>query len=197
MPEPINRLTATIVVAVARNGVIGLNNELPWKLSSDLQRFKRLTMGHALIMGRKTYESIGRPLPGRTTVVLSRTAKKLQLAHEKKVSQSQLDPQSSNSKLLFCEYFEEALSLLPPEVHPFVVGGSQIYELTLPKINRIWITRVLADVQGDAFMPEWSAEWPLESHQGRWKKTFQEMVPVGPKDDWPSCFEEWTAFEGK
>jgi len=193
MSEPINRLTATIVVAVARNGAIGLNNALPWKLSSDLQRFKRLTMGHALIMGRKTYESIGRPLPGRTTVVLSRSARRLQDVHEAKPAQSESVPQSANSKLLFFEHFEEALSILSPEVHPFVVGGSQIYELTLPKVNRIWITRVLADVEGDAFMPNWSANWPLESHQGQWKKIFQETVPVGPKDDWPSCFEEWIA----
>jgi len=198
----INRLPATIVVAVARNGVIGRNNTLPWKLSSDLQRFKRLTMGHALIMGRKTYESIGRPLPGRTTIVLSRAAKELQLAYDRKVSEASAELASSDKtvpKLLFRESFQDALASLPDGIHPFVVGGSQIYELTLPLVNRIWITRVLADVPGDAHMPQWpvwqanekfaNEKWP----PGQWKLTSQETVPVGPKDEWPTCFEEWIA----
>ncbi len=197
----INRVPATIVVAVARNGVIGRDNTLPWKLSSDLQRFKRLTMGHALIMGRKTYESIGRPLPGRTTVVLSRAAKELQSAYELANAETakQVAPEKPTSgkpapKLLFCEHFHDALTQLPQGIHPFVVGGSQIYELTLPLVNRIWLTRVLADVHGDAHMPHWpspasAAPWP----PGQWKLTYQETVPVGPKDDWPTCFEEWIA----
>jgi dihydrofolate reductase len=196
----INRFQATIVVAVARNGVIGLNNTLPWKLSSDLQRFKRLTMGHALIMGRKTYESIGRPLPGRTTIVLSRTARELQTAYDFSQSQTAMSQPRKEpdtlakpvSKLLFSESFESALALLPEGIHPFVVGGSQIYELTLPLVNRIWLTRVIADVPGDAYMPRWQKDkiegaWP----PGDWKLTSQETVPVGPKDEWPTRFEEW------
>jgi dihydrofolate reductase len=201
MSAIINRLSATIVVAVARNGVIGRNNTLPWKLSSDLQRFKRMTMGHALIMGRKTYESIGKPLPGRTTIVLSRAAKELQLAHEQAYSETlkemaQEKPYSDKpaSKLVFCELFQDAVAQLPQGIHPFVVGGSQIYELTLPLVNRIWITRVLADVHGDAYMPQWPSTAPANTWPpGQWKLTYQETVPSGPKDDWPTCFEEWVA----
>ncbi|MCY2975892.1 MAG: dihydrofolate reductase [Planctomycetota bacterium] len=203
MSSVINRFPATIVVAVARNGVIGRDNSLPWKLSSDLQRFKRLTMGHALIMGRKTYESIGRPLPGRTTIVLSRSAKSLQSAQDQKELEAPTKAASqgpATPKLLYCEHFEEAIDKLPQGTHPFVVGGSEIYKLTLPLVNRIWITRILADVAGDAYMPEWpktpnaatesSINWP----PGDWKLTFQESVPAGPKDEWPTCFEEWVAI---
>jgi dihydrofolate reductase len=201
----INRVPATIVVAVARNGVIGRDNTLPWKLSSDLQRFKRLTMGHALIMGRKTYESIGRPLPGRTTVVLSRAVKELQSAYERASTETakQVPPEKPSSdkpapKLIFCEHFQDAVAQLPEGIHPFVVGGSQIYELTLPYVNRIWITRVLADVPGDAYMPDWTSTTaspsPLRWPPGDWNLNFQESVPAGPKDDWPTCFEEWVAI---
>lgn len=122
------------VVAVAQNGVIGRGNSLPWKLRSDLQRFKRITMGHALIMGRKTYESIGRPLPGRQTVVLSRS----QETHFEGVE--------------VATTLDEALGMVQKDRQAFVVGGAEIYRLAMPRIQHLYLTRILADVDGDAFM---------------------------------------------
>jgi len=122
------------VVAVAQNGVIGRGNALPWKLRSDLQRFKRITMGHALIMGRKTYESIGRPLPGRQTIVLSRS------------QETRFEGVDVATTL------DDALEMVQKDTHAFVVGGAEIYRLAMPRITRLYLTRILADVDGDAWM---------------------------------------------
>jgi len=122
------------VVAVAQNGVIGRGNALPWKLRSDLQRFKRITMGHALIMGRKTYESIGKPLPGRQTIVLSRS----QGTHFEGVD--------------VATNLDQALEMVQKDTQAFVVGGAEIYRLAMPRITHLYLTRILADVDGDAFM---------------------------------------------
>jgi len=122
------------VVAVAQNGVIGKGSTLPWKLRSDLQRFKRITMGHALIMGRKTYESIGRPLPGRQTIVLSRS------------KETHFDGVEVAMTL------DEALAMVRKDTLAFVVGGAEIYRLAMPRIKHLYLTRILADVDGDAFM---------------------------------------------
>ncbi len=158
-------LNATIIVAAAENGTIGRDNQLPWKLRSDLQRFKQLTMGHALVMGRKTFESIGRVLPGRTTIVLSR-------------SNTFTYPGVTVVKNL-----EEAIAILPAHIHPFIVGGSEVYRQTLPLVNRIMLTRVLADIPGDAKLESWSREG--------WRLKDQEHLPKGPHDEWPTIFEIW------
>ncbi|MDG2381761.1 MAG: dihydrofolate reductase [Pirellulaceae bacterium] len=126
----------SLIVAVAENGVIGCEDNLPWRLSADLQRFKQLTMGHAILMGRKTYDSIGRPLPGRRSVVISR---------------------NPNLAIEGCEVastFDAALQLVSADSEAFVIGGRQIYEMALPKVNRIYWTRVRAQVAGDVFFPE-------------------------------------------
>jgi dihydrofolate reductase len=159
------RLHATILVAAAENGTIGRDNQLPWKLRSDLQRFKQLTMGHALVMGRKTFESIGRILPGRKSIVLSRSGS---------FSYPGVDVFSD---------IDEALQSLPQNVHPFIVGGSEIYRQTLARVDRIMLTRVLAEIPGDASLEPWD--------RTGWILTEQQSIPQGPHDEFPTIFETW------
>jgi dihydrofolate reductase len=164
---------ATIVVAVATNGVIGREQQLPWRLRTDLQRFKKITMGHALIMGRKTLESIGRLLPGRETIVLTRNS-------------SFRMPGVSVANSL-----EQALDMPQPSCHPFVVGGSEVFEQALPLVNRILLTRVLADVDGDTFFH--ACETSKLRAKG-WRITQEEYISAGENDDWPTEFETWERF---
>jgi dihydrofolate reductase len=135
----------TIVAAVARNGVIGVDGGLPWHLPDDLRRFKALTMGHVLVMGRKTYESIGRPLPGRTTVVVTRNAA--------------WDPGSE--EVVVARGLDEAIRAaqrIDDEV--FVVGGAQVYADALTLVDRLELTLVDDEPRGDTTFPavEW-ADW--------------------------------------
>lgn len=129
----------SIIVAMSENGVIGRDGDLPWKLSSDLKRFKTLTMGHHLIMGRKTWDSIGRPLPGRTSVVISRT----QIIE--------------NESVLTARSIEGAIRMCGDDPEPFVIGGGQIYELAMPLCDTIYLTIVHATIDGDTvFNIDWS-----------------------------------------
>ena len=123
------------IAAVAKNGVIGRANGLPWHLSADLRRFKRLTTGHTILMGRKTYESIGRPLPNRRNVVLTRSPT---LAWEGVDVESSLD---------------DALRRCAGESEVFVIGGHALYDLALPRADRLYLTRVLESFAGDVFFP--------------------------------------------
>ncbi|HAS41962.1 MAG TPA: diacylglycerol kinase [Microscillaceae bacterium] len=125
----------SIVVAVAENGVIGKNNQLPWRLSSDLKHFKKLTTGHAVLMGRKTYESIGRPLPKRTNLIVTR---------------------NQAYQAAGCEVFtsiDQALEFAQKsnETEVFIIGGAQIYQQILPKVDTVYLTKVKAEVVGDAY----------------------------------------------
>ena len=129
----------SLIAAVANNNVIGNNNGLIWKLPADLKHFKNMTMGHVLIMGRKTFESIGTPLKGRTTIVVTRQkgydAKGCAVAHSLK----------------------EALNLVKEEKKEvFVAGGGEIYSLAiqLHQARRIYLTRIYAEFEGDTFFPE-------------------------------------------
>ncbi|MEZ6137391.1 MAG: dihydrofolate reductase [Pirellulaceae bacterium] len=169
----------TLVVAAANNGVIGRGDALPWRLSSDLRRFKAMTMGHCLLMGRKTYESIGKPLPGRQTIVLSRL-------------RSRCDGIAPTSHTAKCTWPAEVTlvdNLAHVNAHVeagrqvMVVGGAQIYSIALPYCDTIWLTRVCAEVDGDVFLPsiDWT-QWRLQSH---------EAVPAGPRDEWPTEFQVW------
>jgi len=128
-------MSISLIVAVAENGVIGCKGDLPWHLSADLKRFKRLTMGHAIVMGRKTWESIGRPLPGRTMLVVSRQA----------------DYQADGVQVV--DSWDNAIAHASEE-ELFVIGGAEIYRQALPKANRLYLTRVLATVEGDTYFPE-------------------------------------------
>lgn len=132
----------SLIAAVAANNVIGRAGKLPWHLPDDLKRFKRLTMGKPIIMGRATYESIGRPLPGRQNIVLSRDA-------------GYLAPGCTA-----VDSVRAALSAADGAEEVMVIGGSGVYEQFLPIAERIYLTRILADVEGDTFFPALvDAEW--------------------------------------
>ena len=125
-----NRPPLTALLAISEDGIIGNQGDLPWRLSSDLQRFKRITMGGVLIMGRKTYDSIGRPLPGRTTIVVTR------------------DPEWTREGVLVASSPSEAIRIAGNQ-KTFVVGGAEIYRQMLPSCDQVLLTRVLAPVTGD------------------------------------------------
>jgi dihydrofolate reductase len=129
----------SIIAAVAANRVIGAGNRIPWRLPADLKRFKQLTMGHSLIMGRKTFESIGRPLPGRTSIVVTH--------------QDYAAPEG----VLVARSVGEALSLARGD-EVFIAGGAEIYRQTLPMSDRVYLTRLEHEFEGDTFFPEtdWS-----------------------------------------
>ena len=147
-------MTLSIIVAAARNGVIGSNNALPWHLPGDLRYFKRITMGKPVVMGRRTFESIGRLLPGRTNIVVTR------------------QPDYAFEGLRVVASLEQALALaedialIDGVEELMVIGGAEIYRAALPLAARIYLTEVHADVEGDAFLPaiEWS-EWREISRQ--------------------------------
>lgn len=126
----------SIIVAVSTNNVIGVRGQLPWKISDDLKRFKQLTMGKPIIMGRITWDSIGRPLPGRQNIVITRQA---------------------NFSARGCDVVASpaaALNLTDDSEEIMIIGGRQIYDLFLPLADRLHITRVQTDVQGDTFFPD-------------------------------------------
>ena len=124
-----------IIAAVAENGVIGKNNALPWHLPEDFAHFKKLTTDHTVIMGRKTFESIGRPLPKRRNIILTR------------------DTGCEAVGVEIFQNFESALKACNKEEKVFVIGGQQVYELALPFAETIELTRVHKNVEGDAFFP--------------------------------------------
>lgn len=125
----------SIIVAVATNNVIGLNNTLPWHLPEDLKRFKALTMGHHIIMGRKTYESLGRLLPGRTTVIVTRNQK------------------YAVDGAIVVHSLEEAIEASNHDDEVFLIGGAELYALGLAYAHRLYITEVKGEYTGDAYFP--------------------------------------------
>ncbi len=140
----------SIIVAASTNNVIGTQGNLPWRLSDDLKRFKKITMGKPIIMGRLTYESIGRPLPGRQNIVITR----------------QRDYVAEGCEVV--ESAAAALAVAGEASEIMIIGGGEIYSLFLPLANRIYLTRVLADVQGDAYFPALNSdEWNLSVHEQR------------------------------
>jgi dihydrofolate reductase len=148
----------SIIVAISENHVIGRDGGLPWHLSADLKNFKRLTMGHPIIMGRKTYDSIGRPLPGRTSIVITR--------------QDTYQPDGVET----VGTIADALKHAKPSDEAFVIGGAEIYRLSLPLADRLHITRVHATVEGDVVFPDLDPEeWQLqnaESHDADERNDF-------------------------
>jgi dihydrofolate reductase len=136
--------TLSLIVAFAKNRVIGLNNTLPWHLPEDLKRFRALTTGHHIIMGRKTYESLGRLLPGRTTVIVTRNK-------DYKVEGA-----------LISHSLQAALMLCAGDAEPFVIGGAELYKEGLKLATKLYITEVHAAFAGDAFFPAIDLnEWQL------------------------------------
>ncbi|RKH64659.1 dihydrofolate reductase [Corallococcus aberystwythensis] len=148
------------IVAMAANRVIGQGNTLPWRLPPDLARFKRLTLGHTLVMGRKTYDSIGRPLPGRTTVVLTRqrdwaAPEGVRVAHT----------------------VEEALEGAQGDSEVFIAGGADLYAQTQARWHRLYLTRIERDFPGDTLFP------PVDL--SGWRQVEEERHPEG---DLPFAF---------
>jgi dihydrofolate reductase len=151
-------MTVTLIAAVARNGVIGADGGIPWRLAGEQRLFKDTTMGHTLVMGRATYASIGRPLPGRTTIVLTR------------------DPDWHAEGVLTASSMEEALALAEGDV--YVAGGAAVYEAALPYADEQLLSEVDLEPEGDTFYPAFDrAEWhelDREHHEGfdvvRWER---------------------------
>ncbi len=142
-------MIVSMIVAVSENGVIGKDGDIPWRLSADLQRFKHLTMDHHLIMGRKTYESIGRPLPGRKMVIITH----------------QEDFVAPGCEVVHS--LEDAISLAEKagETEVFIAGGASIYAEAFPKAQRLYYTQVNAEVDGDTFFPTFSEEdWQINEN---------------------------------
>ena len=133
----------SLIAAMARNRVIGLKNQLPWRISEDLKYFRRVTSGHPIIMGRKTFESIGKPLPGRLNIVISRNRELL-------ISGAAVVNTLSEAILLANT---EPTENFAGEI--FVIGGAEIYRLALPRADRLYITEIDHVYPGDAYFPEW------------------------------------------
>lgn len=126
----------SIIVAIAENGVIGGGNKLLWNIPDDLKRFKRVTSGHSVIMGRKTFESIGKPLPNRRNIVITR------------------NPEFRAEGIEVADSLNVALGLTKTEGEVFVIGGGEIYRQALPMAKKLYITRVHAKYEGDTYFPE-------------------------------------------
>ncbi|HEY6094619.1 MAG TPA: dihydrofolate reductase [Gallionellaceae bacterium] len=125
----------SLIVAMAKNRTIGVNNTLPWRCPEDLKHFKALTMGHHMIMGRKTYDSIGKPLPGRTTVVVSRNAGLM------------IDG------CIVVNSLQQAIAACAGDSEIFIVGGAELYAQALPLVHTLYITEIQQEVEGDAHFP--------------------------------------------
>ncbi len=126
-----------LIAAVGANGVLGRDNALIWRLRGDLAHFKRTTLGHPVLMGRKTWESLGRALPGRRNLVISR------------------DPGYAAPGAEVCASLAEALLRCAGAAEVFVIGGAQLYRAALPLAQRLWLTEVHASADGDAYFPQW------------------------------------------
>ena len=152
-----------LVAAVARNGIIGANGGLPWRLSSDLKRFKALTWGKPLVIGRKTFESIGRALPGRETIVVTR------------------DPAFAPSGVLVAHSLDATLDLAAERAYAvgadeiIIGGGAEIYAQTIARASRLFITEVALDAEGKAHFP------PIDPHA--WREVIRETGERGRRDD--------------
>lgn len=126
----------SLIVAMANHSVIGKNNQLPWHLSEDLRYFKSITMGHPIIMGRKTFESIGKALPGRQNIVVS------------------TNPTYTAPDCLVVNSLNDALEVAEVTDELFVIGGAKLFETALPIAEKLYVTKIYADIEGDTFFPE-------------------------------------------
>lgn len=156
-------MKVSIIVAVADNGVIGNKNDLPWHLSADLKRLKALTMGHHMIMGRKTYDTIGRPLPGRKFIVVTRNR------------------DFAVPDVLTANSVESALMLAQGDDEVFIAGGAEIYAQSLHRADVMYLTRVHAEPPGDTFFPEFD-------DVNEWRLVDSEHFEADEKNDHPYSF---------
>jgi len=149
-------MSISIIVAMARNRTIGINNTLPWRCPEDLKHFKALTMGHHMIMGRKTFDSIGNALPGRTTVVVTRT------------------PDLKIDGCIVAHSLHEAIAASAGDTEAFIVGGADIYAQALSLADTLYITEIQLVVEGDAHFPEFdTSAWQEAAREVRSQETPQ------------------------
>lgn len=158
-------MSVCLVVAAAENNVIGVDNELPWHLPKDLQYFKQLTMSKPIVMGRKTFDSIGRPLPGRENIVITR----------------QQDWQHEDVHVVHdLAAAVELAQQLNPALDVMIIGGAEIYRQSLPLAEKIYLTRVYTELDGDAFFPALDAS--------QWRETACEKHPACERNPYPYAF---------
>ncbi|WP_375649612.1 dihydrofolate reductase [Bartonella sp. OT172YNZD] len=161
-------ISICLIAAVAENGVIGREGAMPWHLSTDLRRFKALTLGRPIIMGRKTWDSLGRPLPGRTNIVITRDCT---FVAEGAVVAHSLSQACSIAR-------SEASQNGADEV--FIIGGGEIFQQGLHMADKIFLTEVLASIEGDSFFPVFNKE--------KWTIVETQDIPKGDKDSHPTRF---------
>ncbi len=152
----------SIIAGMADDRLIGVDNKLPWHLSADLQRFKAITMGKPIIMGRKTHESIGKPLPGRRNIVIT---------HDK------------SFKSVGCEVYhslQEAFEALKEYAEVMIIGGAEIYKQTLPLANKMYLTFIHHYFEGDKYFPKWNAE--------EWREVEHTDYAADEKNPYPYSF---------
>lgn len=159
----------SIIVAVSDNGVIGYENDLPWRLSSDLKRFKSITMGHSILMGRKTFESLPKLLPGRKTVILTR----------------QLDYKFEGA--IVVDSLGAAIDVCREEPEAFVIGGAEIYHQALSLADRLYLTKVHAEIKGDTYFPS------INLHE--WKQLEVEHHEADDRNQYPTTFSIYERIE--
>lgn len=155
-------MQVSIIVAMDRNRVIGKNDTLPWHIASDLQNFKKITMGKPIVMGRKTHESIGRPLPGRENIILTRD----QNYHAEGCTVLQ----SMDEIFEYCKDVDEIM----------ITGGSEIYQHTLDQASRLYLTEVHTEIDGDTFFPEFD--------RTEWKEISREDFKADEENDYDYSF---------
>ncbi len=152
----------SIIVAMASNQTIGLNNKMPWHLSADLKKFKQITMSSPILMGRKTYDSIGHPLPGRDNLIISR------------------NPEFKQDSCLVFNSVEKAISAYHNHDEIFIIGGASLYEKMLPKANFLYLTQINKAFKGDTFFP------PINALD--WKEVEREDFTKDPSVDFTYSF---------
>lgn len=184
LPHAKVTMEITLIAAVDEGGVIGVDGEMPWHYPADLERFKRLTMGHPVIMGRVTYESIvaglGGPLPGRTSVVLTRSPDAVATVSDGETDGSEADAHETVVRV--ATSVEEALGQAretgTDEV--FVAGGATVYAQFLPRADRLELTEIHASYDGDTWFPDWDREeWTAVSREDRDDLSFVTYERVG------------------
>ena len=155
----------SFIVAKSENNVIGVNNKLPWHLKDDLQMFKKLTMGHHILMGRKTFESIGKPLPGRMSLVVS------------------TEPRANQDTVLWFNSIFRAIKQAERsgETELFIIGGEKVFKSALSLCDRIYLTEVKTTLEGDAFFPQLSMK--------NWKKISEQVFPKNADNDHEFVFQ--------
>jgi len=152
----------SLIAAMDEERLIGASNALPWRLPADMQWFRKQTMGKPVVMGRHTFASIGKPLPGRQNIVLSR------------------NPALKLDGCTVIQNLDQLSRILPDAAEIMVIGGGEVYQLALPHASRLYLTSIAASFEGDAWFPQFSAD--------DWSEVFREEHAPDEQNAWPFCF---------